>query len=120
MASNTAHEGGASDFSKDVLRLREVLSETPTIARMDAQSDLAAVDTSKSIQESEVLALALLDIAESSAAIVERVEGLLTGTAVDVEDELIEIFMELQHILYHVHDSRFLRLAEESVESDDN
>ncbi len=89
--------------ANDLPRLAERLARLPAIAKRRAAEQGS---------EAESLAHALIDIAESfEAALVRHYPRLADPEASDEElmDAIEDVREELRHVVYHAHDSEFLR-----------
>jgi hypothetical protein len=70
-------------------------------------------------KESDTLANAILDIAESSSLIVNELVPKLTANDISesqIEDILHEIGEEFRHILYHIKDSKYYGYLDNSID----
>lgn len=100
----TRDDGDPEAWTAELLRLQGRLVESAEIT--------GPGDTAEREAEAEALALALVDIRESlRAALDEHYPRIAAADASDAElaEAIADLREELRHVVYHVHDSRFLR-----------
>ena len=78
--------------------------------RLEALPAISSLSTAKE-SEPWILAHSLIDIADASEAYLDRLPALLDSNlqGEDLVQLLIELSNDLQHVLYHLEDPRFLR-----------
>lgn len=89
-----------------------------TLFRILKEVDSVAALGDEGEPEARTLAYSLLEIATSCRQFSDQL-GNLSGESTGTEDtlsQLEELREELRHILYHIHDSRFLRVIDPSAE----
>ncbi len=66
--------------------------------------------------EARTLAYSLVEIAEGCERVAEQLDALTDSEPGNALGHLEEVREELRHILYHIQDSRFLRVIASSAE----
>jgi hypothetical protein len=81
-------------------RLFGIINELGPITRLDDGDE----------PEARTLAYSLLEIEESCRRFIEQLDALFARAPQHALPELEGLREELRHIVYHIHDSRFLRV----------
>ena len=88
---------------------------------LDKSEQVKAFDD-KSEKEAATLAHAILDMEESFKSIITKIPELESPLATEegINETLMDIQTKLEHVVYHIYDTKFYRHLIENINPDDH